>query len=200
MRIEECLHNRILYSDITGYYLIHGQNEKKNIHRWKPILETDGRGYYTRQEFVVPHIGATADTVYLSEEDRDNIRKEFTMKPYDDDETLARNVLERTKNIANDEKEKTLIAWFDDKLNLAADTTAYFMFRPEMNWKLEDVAYYLQGYIMLEYDGIIVNVSTTRTRNTFHELYCSKPNENLLVFLTTSFQIHYYTVGKQSRE
>lgn len=144
----------------------------------------------------MPHIGATADTVYLSEEDRENIRKDFMMKPYDDYETLARNVLERTKNIANDEKEKTLIAWFDDKLNLAADTTAYFMFNPEMNWKLEDVAYYLQGYIMLEYDGIIVNVSITRTRKTFHELYCSKHNENILVFLTNSFLIHYYTVGK----
>lgn len=138
----------------------------------------------------MPHIGATADTVYLSEEDRENIRKDFMMKPYDDYETLARNVLERTKNIANDEKEKTLIAWFDDKLNLAADTTAYFMFNPEMNWKLEDVAYYLQGYIMLEYDGIIVNVSTTLTRNTFHESHCSKPNENLLVFLTTSILLY----------
>lgn len=173
--IAFCLQSYILKSDITGYYPIHGPNGKTNIHRWKPILETDGRGYYTRQEFVVPHIGATADTVYLSEKDRENIRKEFMMKPYDDYETLARNVLERTKNIANDEKEKTLIAWFDDKLNLAADTTAYFMFNPDMNWKLEDVAYYLQGYIMLEYDGIIVNVSTT-----------GKPDENILVFLTTS--------------
>ena len=121
----------------------------------------------------MPHIGATADTIYLSEEDRENIRKDFMMKPYDDYEALARKVLERTKHIANDEKEKTLIAWFDDKLNLAADTTAYFMFNPEMNWKLEDVAYYLQGYIMLEYDAIIVNVSMSCTEVNPMKTYIS---------------------------
>lgn len=26
------------YSDITGYYPVHGPNEKKSKHRWKPIL------------------------------------------------------------------------------------------------------------------------------------------------------------------
>jgi hypothetical protein len=148
------------YVDTTGYYPVNGPHNKnkRNKHRWAPIQETDGRGYFTRQEFVVPHIGATADTVYLSAEDREQLREEYMMESVGDYEQLARESLERTAMFANNETYKTLIAWFDDKLNLAAETTAQLMFNPTLNWKLEDVAYYLQGYIMLEYDGIIVNV------------------------------------------
>ena len=148
------------YVDTTGYYPVNGPHNKnkRNKHRWAPIQETDGRGYFTRQEFVVPHIGATADTVYLSAEDREQLREEYMMESVGDYEQLARESLERTSMFANNETYKTLIAWFDDKLNLAAETTAQLMFNPTLNWKLEDVAYYLQGYIMLEYDGIIVNV------------------------------------------
>lgn len=146
------------YRDPTGYYPVHGPKENKFNHRWAPILETDGRGYFTKQEFVVPHIGAIADTTYLSAKDREDIRKQFSMEPYNNYEELAKNVLSRTAKIANDEQYKTLIAWFDDKLNLAASTTAQLAFS-DLSWKLEDISFYLQGYIMLEYDGIVVNVS-----------------------------------------
>ena len=69
-------------------------------------------------------------TVYLSAMDREEIRKEFTMKKYDNYMRSWRGIhyWEGTAMIANDEKYKTLISWFDDKLNLATDTTAYMAF------------------------------------------------------------------------
>lgn len=73
------------------------------------------------------------------------LRKQFTMEPYDDYEKLARESLERTTKFADDEKYKTLIAWFDDKLNLAADTTVLHsscsMERCFGSWKMSRTIY-----------------------------------------------------------
>ena len=64
--------------------------------------------------------------------------------------------MQRTSRLAGDEKEKTLISWYDDKMKLAAGVTGFLLYG-DRNWKTEDMLYYLQGFIMLEYDALIVN-------------------------------------------
>jgi len=112
------------FDDPTGYYSVNpptgGSNNKKKFNtRWQAIEETDERGYYTRQEHVTPHIGATAFTNYLSPDDREDLRKEYMMKPYTKKEykQMAKDTLENTKSFASNETEKTIISWFDDKVS-----------------------------------------------------------------------------------
>ena len=71
------------------------------------------------------------------------------MDSYSDEDYLkmAQDTLDRTKDFADDEQKKTIIAFMDDKLVLVRTTFLQIGFDPARNWKLEDVAYWLQGYM-----------------------------------------------------
>ena len=64
-------HGHRPFEDPTGYYSVNppgGDKKKKKFNtRWQAIEETDGRGYFTRQEHVAPHIGALVllQTIFL---------------------------------------------------------------------------------------------------------------------------------------
>ena len=83
----ECTANCRPYSDPIGFYdpriniFRHPNPEidfrrrdlpgftRRNKHKWVNLLEDNGKGFFNRQEHVVPHIGYTVDPITVSNED-----------------------------------------------------------------------------------------------------------------------------------
>lgn len=63
---KQCTGNCRPYADTTGY------RERNGRDSWRPTLQDDGRGYFSRGEHVTPHIGKTASFRYLPESDRNS--------------------------------------------------------------------------------------------------------------------------------
>ena len=97
---------------------------------------------------------------------------------------MARETLEKTKSFANNETEKTIISWpdswFDDKLNLIANTFSQIAFPG--NFTLEDLAYYLQGYISIEYDGVVANWRSKTENDHVRPTTIGGPAQYLSIF------------------
>jgi len=79
---------------------------------WQPLLESDGRGYFTKQEHVTPFIGFTGRLHGIDKA----VFEGFTVSEhtYDYDEQAA-YVLEQSKNMATNDTQKMLIEFFDSK-------------------------------------------------------------------------------------
>jgi hypothetical protein len=79
---------------------------------WFPLLESDGHGYFTRQEFVTPHIGFTArlygiNVTEYEEKTAEDPRYDYCLE--------AANVIETTRIMATDDDQKAKIEMFNSK-------------------------------------------------------------------------------------
>jgi hypothetical protein len=82
-------------------------------HSWKPLLETNGIGYLTRQEHVTPHIGQTAKSFYLTDEEICDLQAPPPDYDYMQELQLA---LARTAQLDN--LKKAQVELFDNKVTL----------------------------------------------------------------------------------
>jgi hypothetical protein len=80
---------------------------------WQPLVESDGRGYFTKQEQVTPFAGFTARLYGMSREFYDSVKA--TEPPQYDYAVEAQNVLEATRVMANNETQKMILEYFDSK-------------------------------------------------------------------------------------
>lgn len=74
--------------------------------RWQPLLEQDGKGYFTNQQHVTPYIGGTARLYGLDVCDIADRRVEDPR--YDLLEEI-REALETTRQMATDDRKKMLV-------------------------------------------------------------------------------------------
>lgn len=63
-------HNKMPYQDWrpNSYTPVNSSWILPSLNRWQPLLERDNRGFFYHQEHVVPHIGDTAHSMFLSDE------------------------------------------------------------------------------------------------------------------------------------
>jgi len=149
-----CIHNCRRYTDSTGYES--GMN--KNISakfRWKPMLEDNGRGYFTEQQFVTPHIGETAKRAILSDNEfNSRLAQGVTYnKPTKDHKTEARAVAERLRLTATDDMKKAKIEFYDNKI---AVTFAILGSVAAYGPTFEQIVNFSFGLTASEYDSILV--------------------------------------------
>mmetsp|Transcript_5313 Transcript_5313/g.5920 ORF Transcript_5313/g.5920 Transcript_5313/m.5920 type:complete len:751 (+) Transcript_5313:127-2379(+) len=153
---KPCFHNCRRYTDSTGYES--GMN--KNISaafRWQPMLEDNGRGYFTEQQFVTPHIGETAKRAILSDHDFNSRLAEGVEgtydKPWKDHKEEARNVAERLRQTATDDMKKAKIEFYDNKIAVGmAILKAVAAYGPSF----EQMINYAFGMSASEYDSLLV--------------------------------------------
>lgn len=80
---------------------------------WQPLIESDGRGYFTKQEHVTPFAGFTTRLYGMDRSFYDSVKA--PKPPQYDYEVEAHNVLEATRAMANNETQKMLLEYFDSK-------------------------------------------------------------------------------------
>jgi len=146
-----CTANCNRYTDPTGYEPdTNYKRDKKNkfIH-WQPLTEINGRGYETKQQHVVPHIGKLGKPSTMT---RKEMNSRVAPKPNYKYQAEARKVLKRMRKL-NDEK-KMLIEFFDDKIDLIVvmiNTIA------QQGVSFEQLINYVVGVTGAEYDSIILS-------------------------------------------
>jgi len=166
---EPCTANCRRYTDSTGYAPLGSgssstpsdddssskkKKKKKPIadkFRWKPMLEDDGRGYFTRQEHVTPHIGKTAKRAILS--DKDFKSRSIKAPKYDyDQEALL--VIERLAETAQDDMKKAMIEFYDNKIKVI-----FSVLNSVVSYGLtfEQLLNFVFGITSSEYDSILVS-------------------------------------------
>ena len=80
---------------------------------WQPLLESDGRGYFTKQEHVTPFAGFTGRLYGMDRDFYNSVKA--PQPPQYDYEVEAMKVLEATRAMANNETQKMLLEYFDSK-------------------------------------------------------------------------------------
>jgi len=151
---KPCEYNCRRYTDTTQYEPLkkkRGQGKILNKFRWKPMLEEDGRGYFSRQEHVTPHIGKRAKRAVLSDEDFES-RMAIAPADYDFNEA-ARQVAKRLQATANDEMLKAQIEYYNDKIGVI-----FAMIGAVASYgaTFEQLCNFAIGVIYGEYDAILV--------------------------------------------
>jgi hypothetical protein len=146
----ECKSNCHRYTDPTGYTPARetDSNNASMKFRWMPLLEEKGRGYFTRQEHVTPHIGTTAKLALLTEEERD---MRVSPKPNYDYDAESIKVMNRLASLT-DEKKK-LIEFFDDKIDVAFAVIGNVA---AQGASFEQILNYVVGLTASEYDSTIL--------------------------------------------
>jgi hypothetical protein len=163
---KPCRWNCRRYTDPTGYEpggesrsdsKIKGDKKKRKAvkeerskSRWKPMLEDDGRGYFTRQQHVTPHIGKTAKRAVLSDEDFESRILKNPNYKYKDEAYL---VADRLKATAEDDLKKATIEFYDDKFKVnfsVLSTVASY------GVSFEQLLNFGFGITSSEYDSILV--------------------------------------------
>lgn len=151
---KPCEYNCRRYTDTTQYEPLkkkRGPGKILNKFRWKPMLEEDGRGYFSRQEHVTPHIGKRAKRAVLSDED---FESRMVMAPEDYDfDAAAREVAKRLQATANDDMLKAQIEYYDDKI---AVIFAMIGAVASYGATFEQLCNFAIGIIYGEYDSILV--------------------------------------------
>lgn len=123
-----CTANCAPFADTTGYFPVNnpggndaGANDSDSDHwaakyavrgedrRWQPMREHDGQGYWSRQEHVTPHIGYTVTPFVIQEWKQ-------AADPRYDYKAEAELVIERLAELAGDDEQKAMTAFFDNKL------------------------------------------------------------------------------------
>lgn len=146
-----CTANCRRYADPTGYYSVYrwGANGDQK-HRWRPLLENDGRGYETRQQHVAPHIGFTASRRLLTDEDY--LGRSVPDPEYDYD-TEARLVTDRLRATAGNDMTKVTIEFFNDKIQVAFAVIASVA---SHGASFEQILNYVVGLTASEYDATLL--------------------------------------------
>mmetsp|Transcript_1965 Transcript_1965/g.3054 ORF Transcript_1965/g.3054 Transcript_1965/m.3054 type:complete len:522 (+) Transcript_1965:66-1631(+) len=113
--------NRVPFSDWRSNPYEPNLNNKKS---WKPLQETDGLGFVFNQQHVTPHIGETARSYFLGDEDvcsrkLDNPKYKYAAE--------AELVLGRTA--ALDDITKAQVEFFDSKLTSVVPFQAQYYIR-----------------------------------------------------------------------
>jgi 23S rRNA G2069 N7-methylase RlmK/C1962 C5-methylase RlmI len=114
------------------------------------MLEDDGRGYFTRQQHVTPHIGKTAKRAVLSDEDFESRILKNPNYKYKDEAYL---VADRLKATAEDDLKKATIEFYDDKFKVnfsVLSTVASY------GVSFEQLLNFGFGITSSEYDSILV--------------------------------------------
>lgn len=147
-----CTHNCRRYTDPTNYVPKHNQGTSaKAKFKWKPLEEDNGRGYTVRQEHVTPHIGTLAKPAIIS---RVNLDSRFAPKPtynYDEEALLVAERLRKTA--LNENNEKELIEFFDDKIKV---TFKVIEAVASHGTTFEQILNFVVGLTASEYDAILV--------------------------------------------
>eukprot|EP00536_Pseudo-nitzschia_multiseries_P018310 jgi/Psemu1/70504/estExt_Genemark1.C_23710002 len=87
-------------------------NSNSNQWHWQPLLESDGKGYFTKQEHVTPFCGFTGRLYGMNRE----YYNSFTSpKPIYDYKKEARYVLRKTKKMASNDLQKMMLEYYDSK-------------------------------------------------------------------------------------
>jgi len=88
------------------------RNGKTKGWPWQPLIESDGSGYFTKQEHVTPFAGFTGRLYGMTKEHYES----FTAPEPDYDYDVATSyVLEQTKTMATSDLQKMLIEYYDSK-------------------------------------------------------------------------------------
>lgn len=114
------IHNQRAFSDYTNFIPLNDAYELKNITKWQPLMETNGKGYFTIQTHITPQaqnaafkLGASA----LQSDPGASIGRleEPWVEPVDMDEyrRLTDEVLEVSANLTDEQK--MLAEYFDNK-------------------------------------------------------------------------------------
>eukprot|EP01084_Bolivina_argentea_P250593 419936_1 len=102
---EICQANCYPYMDTTDY------KPKSECNSWVPLLETDHRGFFYRHSHVTPHIGIKGKKYLLDE----YVQAEAPQYNY---EKEATDLILRLRRLANDDYQKAVVEFFDNKLNV----------------------------------------------------------------------------------
>lgn len=147
----KCVHNRHRYMDPTGYQPAFPS--PKNKFRWQPMLEDNGRGYYTKQQFVTPHIGQTAKRAILNDMEYDNrfLPSSTNNELYYDTESYL--VADRLKQTATSDMKKVMIEYYNNKLNVIFHVIGSVL---SYGTSFEQLVNYAWGLTASEYDSILV--------------------------------------------
>mmetsp|Transcript_26657 Transcript_26657/g.37568 ORF Transcript_26657/g.37568 Transcript_26657/m.37568 type:complete len:541 (+) Transcript_26657:113-1735(+) len=151
-----CTANCRRFTDPTGYasrgdrlLRFEGSSAKNSAKKsWKPMLEDNGRGYFTRQEHVTPHIGKIAKTWIL---DRDDFKSRKAPPPNYNYDKESSKVFERLA--ALDDTKKMLIEFFDDKIKVAFLVIEAVA---KQGASYEEILNFVVGYTAGEYDSILL--------------------------------------------
>jgi len=144
----ECTYNCRRYTDTTEYLPVYNATDDELKRHWSPLLEDNGRGYFTRQEHVAPHIGLMAKPVLLSREEMNAREVEKPQYDYDQEALL---VTDRMANLT-DEK-KMLIEFFDDKIAVAFAIIGAVVIK---GVSFEHVLNFVVGFTAAEYDAVLL--------------------------------------------
>lgn len=79
---------------------------------WEPLLESNGNGYFTKQEHVTPFAGFTGRLYGVSDEEYESFSIENPSYDYCEE---AEMVLSETRDMSTDERKKIEIELFDSK-------------------------------------------------------------------------------------
>lgn len=141
------------YQVLQGSY-INSEKDQKRCNRkwnWEPLLETDGKGYFTKQEHVTPFAGFTGRLYGLTNAE---YRGFSIPKPKYNYCEEVEYVLSKTKNMATNDKMKVEIEFFDSKftslLPMQIDWTI------KNNFSLFDFWFYDMALVTAMYDAIMV--------------------------------------------
>lgn len=152
------------YSDTTGYEPL-----QRGPDSWKPLVESNGKGFFYFQEFVTPHIGQTATFRYLPESER--ATRVVRPPNYSNSRNAEANQVISQMALLDDIS-KVEIETFDDKLYVAVTIIEAFVNKMigagmagYVDGALGQEGYFLsferllhftQGLTAAEYDSIII--------------------------------------------
>lgn len=118
---------------------------------WEPLRETNRKGFFSRQDHVVPHIGPKGRPRTIT---RDQVDARGLDAPDYDYDAEADLVLERLRFL-NDET-KAAIEFFDDKTSVAVLWIVAVAVKYGAGLTLERLTWFLVGYTAGELDSTIV--------------------------------------------
>jgi len=108
------------YADIIGYAPVNspynvGFGPKNRVfgreRRWEPLLETDGFGFFFRQEHITPHIGFTVQPTVIDE-------IVMVDPPFYNYKLETNLLLERLRNLTTDIDKQRDVVFYDNKLSV----------------------------------------------------------------------------------
>jgi hypothetical protein len=142
------------FKDVIGYNAGHVANSGGPGRNWAPLTECSS-GFCANQEHVVPHIGLTGRTYFLSQEDRFNIVSGVVKPLIVDYKAELQKIHKVMKdNVITKPLYKAQIAYHDNKFDFAAGTRQ-LRSRNKNTW--EEQIFMQNAFLGVEYEGIVIN-------------------------------------------
>jgi len=138
-------------SKISGVQGLKESQTKMKKWPWYPLLESDGHGYFTRQEFVTPHIGFTTRLYGINVTEYEEF---YADDPRYDYCFEAEKVIETTRIMATNDEQKARIEMFNSKFTS--------LLPMQVNWSimkgfdLFQFWYYDVALVAAMYDAIVL--------------------------------------------